>query len=91
MKFLLGLLLISNILLAKEKEITLNEAINIALENNKQSKISKVALEIANVQYKQAISANYPAISAMIVGQRVKEDVVYQQRGDISLPSARAR
>ncbi|MGB1227180.1 MAG: TolC family protein, partial [Poseidonibacter sp.] len=90
-KFLLGLLLISNILLAKEKEITLNEAINIALENNKQSKISKVALEIANVQYKQAISANYPAISAMIVGQRVKEDVVYQQRGDISLPSDTAK
>ena len=87
MKFLLGLLLISNILLAKEKEITLNEAINIALENNKQSKISKVALEIANVQYKQAISANYPAISAMIVGQRVKEDVVYQQRGSYALNS----
>ena len=87
MKFLLGLLLISNLLLAKEKEITLNEAINIALENNKQSKISKVALEIANVQYKQAISANYPAISAMIVGQRVKEDVVYQQRGSYALNS----
>ena len=76
MKFILAFLLIINALYGSVKEVTLSEAINTALENNKQSKISKIALEIAKVQHKQALSANYPAISAMIVGQRVKEDVI---------------
>lgn len=74
-------------LYAGNNEITLNDAIKTALENNKQAKISKIALDIAKVQYEQALSANYPAINAMIVGQRKKEDVIYQQRGDISLPA----
>ncbi|APW66622.1 hypothetical protein LPB137_12535 [Poseidonibacter parvus] len=87
MKFILAFLLIVNALYASVKEVTLSEAIKIALENNKQNKISKIALEIANVQYKQAISANYPAINAMVVGQRVKEDVIYQQRGTFELPA----
>ena len=91
MKLLLSLLLCSSIIFAQTKEFTLKEAINIALQNNHQSKISKVALEIANAQYNQALSANYPAINAMVVGQRLKEDVVYQQRGAINLPSDTAK
>ncbi|KAB7891852.1 hypothetical protein GBG18_05295 [Poseidonibacter ostreae] len=78
-------LLCSSIIFAQTKEFTLKEAINIALQNNHQSKISKVALEIANAQYNQALSANYPAINAMVVGQRLKEDVVFQQRGEFAL------
>jgi len=91
MKFILAFLLIVNALYASVKEVTLSEAIKIALENNKQNKISKIGLEIADAQYKQAISANYPAINAMVVGQRVKEDVIYQQRGAINLPSDTAK
>ena len=72
MKLLLSLLLCSSIIFAQTKEFTLKEAINIALQNNHQSKISKVALEIANAQYNRALSANYPAINAMVVGQRLK-------------------
>lgn len=87
MKLLLSLLVCTNIIFANTKEFTLKEAINIALENNHQSKISKVALEIAKVQYNQALSANYPALNAMIVGQRKNEDVVYQQRGNYALDS----
>ncbi|MAC82825.1 MAG: hypothetical protein CL624_01690 [Arcobacter sp.] len=90
MKLLLSLLLCSSIIFAQTKEFTLKEAINIALQNNHQSKISKVALEIAKVQYNQALSANYPAINAMVVGQRLKEDVVYQQRGKFTLPDSLA-
>ena len=91
MKLLLCLLVCTNVIFASAKEFTLKEAINIALENNHQSKISKVALEIANAQYKQALSANYPALNAMVVGQRLKEDVIYQQRGAISLPADTAK
>jgi outer membrane protein TolC len=53
--------------------------------------VSKIGLEIAKVQYEQALSANYPAINAMIVGQRKNEDLIYQQRGDISLPADTAK
>jgi outer membrane protein TolC len=74
-------------LFAEVKEFNLSQAINIALENNQQSKISKVALEIASVQYKQALSANYPALNAMIVGQRTNKDTIFQQRGSFTLPS----
>ncbi|WP_121627229.1 TolC family protein [Poseidonibacter antarcticus] len=87
MKVLLCLFIFSNIVFADIKKVTLSEAINIALENNRQSKISEVALEIANVQYKQALSANYPAINAMVVGQRVKEDLIFKQRGSFTLSS----
>jgi outer membrane protein TolC len=88
MKLLISLLICTNILFAEVKEFNLSQAINIALENNHQSKISKVALEIASVQYKQALSANYPALNAMIVGQRQKKDAVFQQRGSFTLSSA---
>ena len=87
MKLLLCLLICTNVIFAKTKEFTLKEVINIALENNHKSKISKVALEIANAQYNQALSANYPALNAMVVGQRKNEDVIFQQRGTFSLPS----
>ena len=69
------------------KEITLNKAINIALENNKQNKISKLALEIAKVQYKQAVSVNYPIINATIMGKRSKSDLTFDLNADIKLPS----
>lgn len=68
MKKLLLFLTVTVSLFASENKITLNDAIKIALENNKQAKISKIALEIAQVQYEQALSANYPAINAMVVG-----------------------
>lgn len=91
MKLVILLAILSSILLADVKKITLKEAINTALLNNKQNKISKFALEIADAQYKQALSANYPTLSAMIVGQRVKEDRLFQMRGNISLPEETAK
>lgn len=87
MKRSIVLLIIFSIsLFGETKKISLNEAINIALENNKQTKISKIALEIAEVQYKQALSANYPAINAMVVGQRYNKDIINYQRGSFNLP-----
>lgn len=87
MKITIFLLMITLSLFAEIKELTLKQAIKIALENNKQSKISKVALQIAQAQYEQALSANYPALNAMIVGRRFDEDRIFKLRGNISLPS----
>ena len=83
MKKILLLITVASFLFANVNELSLDEAIKIALQNNKQTKISKVALEIAQVQYEQALSANYPAINAMVVGQRLKEDGLYR----MELPS----
>jgi len=87
MKIVILLVVLTNLMFANNKNISLKEAINIALENNKQNKISKIALEIAQAQYKQALSANYPTINAMVAGHRVKEDSNFQMKGDISLPA----
>lgn len=91
MKKILLIVIFSICLFADIKEYTLNDAIKLALENNKQAKISKIALDIANVQYKQALSANYPAINAMIVGQRLDEDRMFEMKGSIDLPSDTAK
>ena len=88
MKLLLVFMLSISFLYSKElKSITLEEAIQIALENNKRNKVSKLALEVANAQYNQALSANYPTINAMLVGIRKDENPIYQQRGSFTLSS----
>ncbi|MGP2657368.1 TolC family protein [Malaciobacter sp. WC5094] len=75
-------------LFSKElKSISLEEAIQIALENNKKNKVSKLALELANAQYNKALSANYPTINAMLIGTRKDESPIYQQKGEFQLPN----
>lgn len=45
------------------------------------------AIKIAQVQYEQALSANYPSIDAILYANRAKEDGIFQQRGTFTLPS----
>ncbi|MGA1932932.1 TolC family protein [Arcobacter sp. YIC-464] len=92
MRLLFVFALSISFLFSKElKSITLEEAIEIALDNNKRNKVSKLALEVANAQYNQALSANYPTINAMLVGIRNNEDLNFQMKGNISLPSNTAK
>jgi len=91
MKAVILLVIMANILFANVKKVTLEEAISIALENNKQSKISKLALDVAHAQYQQALSANYPTLNAMFVGQRQKQDRLFEMKGDITLPADTAK
>lgn len=92
MKLLLVFIFLASILFSKEiSDVTLDDAIKIALENNKKNKISKLALQIADAQYNQAISANYPTINAMLVGQRKNEDRLFEMKGDITLPEDTAK
>jgi outer membrane protein len=90
-KILLISFLIISQLLAKEVKINLNEAISLALENNGLNKISKINLEIAEAQYQQALSANYPSLDAVLYVNRDKEDLIYQQRGIFTLPTSLAQ
>lgn len=92
MRILLSIFLLSNLLFAKQiEDVTLEKAIQIALENNKKSKISKLALQIADAQYKQALSANYPTLNAMLVGQRQKSNRLFEMKGNIDLPADTAK
>jgi len=56
------------------KNFTLGESINEALLNNKKNNISKLALEIAKYQHKQAQSANYPNLNLELIANRSKVD-----------------
>lgn len=68
---------------AYSQSITLNlkQAVQLALDNNIQSKISKYNLKIAQAQYQQALSANYPSVDAILYANRDDKDTIYQQRG----------
>lgn len=86
MKYLILIFLFITSLFSETKNITLDEAIVIANKNNKQNKISKIALEIAKVQYEKALSANYPALNALVLGQRANDASYLEMKGSIDLP-----
>nr|MBP7742141.1 hypothetical protein [Aliarcobacter sp.] len=64
-KTIVILLIIISCAFSKEIKIDLPQAISLALENNGLSKISKINLDIAQAQYEQALSANYPSLDAI--------------------------
>lgn len=78
---------VSNIL-AKDIKIDIEQAISMALENNHLNKISKINLEIAQAQYEQALSANYPSLNAVLYANRDDTDTIFQQRGVFNLPAS---
>lgn len=67
--------------------LSLQEAINIALKNNQVLQISKMSLLVAEAQYQQALSANYPQITASMSATRTDEDPSFQMRGEVALPN----
>ena len=87
MKSLVIIYLFISVMFLEAKEIILKDAVEIALKNNKQNKISKLALDIAKAQYSQAISVNYPTIFATIAGKRSKNDLTFDLDADIKLPA----
>lgn len=76
---------------AKEYVLNLEQTISLALKNNITNRISKHNLEIAKAQYKQALSANYPSIEALVYVNRDKDNAIMQQRSTIELSSSVAR
>lgn len=80
--------LVTSCIFAKEVKINIEQAISLALENNGLNKISKINLEIAQAQYEQALSANYPSLNAIFYANRDNKDTVFEQRGSFTLPPA---
>jgi outer membrane protein TolC len=79
--------LVTSCIFAKEVKINIEQAISLALENNGLNKISKINLEIAQAQYEQALSANYPSLNAIFYANRDNKDTVFEQRGTFTLSS----
>lgn len=77
--------LLMGTLCANEVSVNLDKAIETALKNNALNRISKLNLDIANAQYEQALSANYPTIDAILYVNRDSRDTIYQQRGTFVL------
>jgi len=67
------------------QSLTLDDAIRIALENNRNLKISQTALQIADAQYHQALSARYPQLTATATAMRMDEDPSFLMKGTTSI------
>ncbi len=84
-KFFLILILNYCFMFGNTISLDLNTAIDMALKNNEQKKISMLALEIANAQYNQALSANYPTLDLDITATKRDEDSNLNIQGEIGL------
>lgn len=69
------------------QSLSLDDAIRIALENNRNLKISQTALQIADAQYHQALSARYPQLTASASAMRMDEDPSFLMKGTFTLPT----
>jgi outer membrane protein len=58
-------------------KLTLNDAVNIALKNNVQQRISLQAAAIAESQYQEALSARWPTINFQASVMRMDEDPTF--------------
>ncbi len=86
MKKIFSLLLLNcYFLFGKTITLDLNSAVDIALKNNKQKKISQLAFEIAKAQYNQALSVNYPSLDLDITTSRKDEASTLNIKGNIPL------
>jgi hypothetical protein len=55
--------------------VNLEKCLNIALENNRQRRVSQSAIEIAEAQHKQALSAYWPQLKLEVSATRMDEDM----------------
>lgn len=85
MKIIILFIFLTRIIFAETYNVDLNTAIKLALENNKQHKISKLALQIAQAQYKQASSLNFPTLDINFIALREKEDRMFSMQSEIDM------
>lgn len=83
-KLFLALLVYAN--LYAQTSYTLDLAINEALNNNRKNNISELALKIANSQYNQAKSANYPSLNLKLIANRAKEVMTVKIKDNFNSP-----
>lgn len=88
MKGIVGVCALSMVLFANAEQtiqIGLDSAIEMALKKSHEQKISNLNFQVAQAQYKQAMSANYPILDLDITGARKDEETNVRLLGDIGL------
>ncbi len=71
---------------AQAQTYTLDQAITTALQNNQQKKISALDIKIAEAQYKEAMSANFPSLDLQAGYIKRDEDLINVTKGSFALP-----
>jgi len=72
---------INAVLAQSYKELNLEEAKEIALSNNHTRIASSQSLQIAEHQYKQALSLNWPEVNINAIARRLEENPTYEIDG----------
>jgi len=73
------------------QSVSLDEAIAIALENNKQLKVSEISLKVADTLYNQAMSAHYPTLDVSLSAMRFDEAFVFEMRGTTTIDNQQTK
>ena len=67
--------------------LTLNQAIRIALENNRAQQVSQASLDMALAQYRQAMAAFGPHMGLEAGFQRADQDRSFSFQGMVTTPA----
>ena len=71
---------------AETLRLSLEDAVQTALQNNEKLRIGRTGMRIAQAQYEQARSALYPRIDLSLGASRRDEDINYLASGTFDLP-----
>jgi len=82
----IGLFSLIGSLHAGHLSLTLDEAIKTALENSARLEAERYAQQIAQAQYRQAMSANFPHVQLSLGVSRRDQDINYKASGTFELP-----
>lgn len=66
-------------------EVTLKQAVDIALLNNKNIHIAQTSVEIAQTKYNQAMSGHYPQLNLEVMGTHVDEAPTFEMIGSTTI------
>ncbi len=69
------------------QNLTLDDCIRIAVERHQSLQVSQAALEMAEAQYYQAMSAYWPQLDINVSASRADQDRTFSLQGAVSLPS----
>jgi len=69
------------------QNLTLDDCIRIALKKHQSLQVSQAAVEMAEAQYQQAMSAYWPRLDINVSASRADQDRTFSLQGSVSLPN----
>ncbi len=78
---------IADVSVSQYQNLTLDDCIRIALERHQSLQVSLAAVEMADAQYQQAMSAYWPQLDVNVSGSRADQDRTFSLQGSVALPN----